>query len=315
MKRACEMRSCQAKKVQPSQTLVFDETSSAEEIFKRAWMVKVAGSQVEKEIDANLQWGSWLKKQEELKKKTRHERNALQQGDKVSQAPQETPQAPHERQALQLGDLGFACTKRSTPFPALLLSSSRVAGGRKVMFFCTREVLIVSESNWTPYSEEVTARLLQDHVVNRGAFSSAVVKMQALAADIIKGQNQGTPREGNALQFDVQISISKIFEGRGRHLVPMTARSLAEDENFNRAAFASKMSMAENTWKCVNCPSFSSKLMMVAKRHARLCGERPKLPKERSSAARHPCSACPEKFKTKTMLKSHYRSITVFSIL
>lgn len=62
-------------------------------------------------------------------------------------------------------------------------------------------------------------------------------------------------------------------------------------------------------WKCKNCPKFTARLKMVAKRHARRCGERPKWPKERSAVARHPCSACPQKFSTKKALKAHYAAL------
>lgn len=140
------------------------------------------------------------------------------------------------------------------------------------------------------------AGLLQDRVVNRGGFSSAAAQMSALV-DGIHGGGTG----------HIDDQVSKVFLGRGRHLVPLTARSLAEDETFNNAAFASKMSKTDKTWKCSNCPTFSSTLKIVAKRHARLCGERPKWPKKRSVVARLKCSACPEKFQTKKSLQNHYR--------
>ena len=254
---------------------VLDVTLSAEEMFKEAWCKKSEGG----EAEAQVKWEAWKAKQVALKGKA---------GVEASSAAEED----EKQQNLELGDLGFASTRRYTPFPALVLSSNCAPGSKKVRFFGTGEVVVVPETNWTPYSVEAAALLLGNKAVNKAGFASALSQLSALAARVM-----------GSSEDEEQVFTT---QGKGRHLVPLTARSLAEDELFNNAAFVSKMHQVDNFWKCRNCPNLKLKLKMAAKRHARRCGERPKWPKKRSNVARIGCSACPRKFQTKKLLHSHY---------
>ena len=298
LKKACKKRSCD-QLVDPRRavaayndnpTLSFDPKLTAEEIFKQAWCSAAEHT----EEGAHLLWSTWQAKQSKLTKQVEEEIN--------------------------VESFGFAATRRHTPFPAILLSSKLGSGSLKVRYFGTGEVGLIAESNWTQYSEEKCLELEGDATFNRGGFSAALGQMRAALAEVTRGeggeeipqgyvaaQSTDIPRSSVAAYNKDHVQVLRGLESKGRNLLPLTARSLADDELFNSNAFASKMVWTDHSfWKCKNCPHLKIKVKIEAKRHARRCGERPRWPRKSSTVSRHQCSACPEKFKSKKVLISHY---------
>ena len=206
---------------------MFDDSWSAEEIFKRAWCMKEGGN----EVDAQVRWVAWEEKQMALREKTLASK---ERGGEEVVALRAVDSAVDHEEHLKLEDLGFASTRRHTPFPALAVSSDCASGTKKVRFFGTGEVVLVPESHWIPYSEEEASVLLADKIVNKCGFAAALSQLSALTAGVM-GNEHGE-------------QVIQSMAGKGRHLVPLTARGLAEDEQYNNSVFTAKMSRVDNFW-------------------------------------------------------------------
>ena len=257
------------------------ETSSAEALFKKAWCSRVKGTRAEKERSAEVKWSAWVEKQRKLSGRGGGGEGEGGEGEGGEGEGGEVVEVETEGQHIRDEDLGFASTRRHTPFPAMVLSCKMSSGALKVGFFGTGEILLVSPSNWVPYSEEQAKEYEGDSVVNRSGFSQALSELRAFR---LSEERRESSRPS--------VTPYNNFQGKGRHLKPLTAKSLSEDEQFNQAAFASKMYNQEGAWRCKNCPHFIARLRISAKRHARQCGQRPTKPKKRNAWPKYPCSAC-----------------------
>jgi hypothetical protein len=212
----------------------------------------------------------------------------------VAAAGVAAPDTVAELQPVNPGDLGFAKTPARTFFPARRQAMHGPSGGVKVVFFVTGEAAFVSlDVGWREFNEVETARLLSDPVSNRGSFGRALAEMRSVRGDTV----------------GASTLPSNTMYGAARHLGPVSASRLNEEKAFNDAAFKEKMIMKTNMrWGCRQCPKWETRLEMCAKRHARMCGERPREPRARSQAATHVCSVidCQEKF---ARLKDHIPQI------
>lgn len=232
LKKACEKRKCLQLEVGGGSMWnpVFDETWTAEEIFKRALKQKIEGTELEKESGADVKWDSWVKKQMALKRAREVNVGKEEKDDGEEEVGREEV---IDGEVGRVEDLGFASTRRNTPFPALIMSRL-ASGAKKVAFFATNEVVLVSESNWIPFSETEASNLAADAVINRGGFSAALSQLRAF-----KDELEGRGQSGDA-------ALAKVWASKGRHLAPVTARALGEDEAFNQAAFSAKMFLGED---------------------------------------------------------------------
>jgi hypothetical protein len=166
------------------------------------------------------------------------------------------------------------------------------SGGVKVVFFVSGDPAFVSMADgWRPFTEAETDRLVQDPDSNRGSFSRALAEMKS----IVDGQ--------------FLVHRNNMY-GAARHLGPVSASRLMQENAYNTAAFKEKMYLKPNKrWGCRQCIKWETKLEMRAKRHARSCGERPREPRVRSQVATMACSAlgCDQKFARRRELHLHYR--------
>ena len=99
--------------------------------------------------------------------------------------------------------------------------------------------------------------------------------------------------------------------GAPRKLGPVSRQGMLENDAFDEVALKEKMSLQDcGKWMCHLCPRYLAATRLEAMRHARACGQRPKLPKVSSSVAKFACSAasCGKKFALITALHEHYRT-------
>ena len=207
-----------------------------------------------------------------------------------------------EPRKLAREDLGFATTPNYTPFPARL--TNRVSVGDRVIvtFYATGESAFISRSNdWQPYTLELEQELLSDSSISRSGFRRGLAELQVDLASLASAGGEEAAR---------LRAISLAALGAPRQLGPLSGEGLIDDRVFNKAAFQEKIVTSEHgKWNCKNCPRFETRILFEAKRHARICGQRPKVQMPKSTAVKLPCSACAQKFASMTDLNDHYKNV------
>ena len=200
-----------------------------------------------------------------------------------------------EEDVPQVESFGFARTDGKTWFPASKKVEVVRAGRVQVVFLLTGEALFVPKEDWMPYTAEAALDLLKDKVANRGGFRAALKEMRELMRTAEATPGGSTSSLGMARNLGGQWSNQK----------------LGVEKRFNAAAFKEKIYLrTDGKYACKNCPSLTLAYKSVASRHARLCGERPNVPREKSTFERHTCSAddCTARFASMRELNSHYSS-------
>jgi hypothetical protein len=207
-----------------------------------------------------------------------------------------------EGRAVEASDLGFARTPHHTFFPAVKQCTAGRANSVQVVFFVTGEAAFVPIDEWKPYTLATSKQLVLDPKTNRGSFSLALSELRGVLAGLEGGEE--------AANCMLPVAGTSTMLGAARQLGPMSAGRLKAEEAFNAAAFKQKMFLKQNSrWGCHQCPDYEQELIMAAKRHARLCGQRPREPRQRSLAQKYGCSACGDHFSLKSSLHEHYQEM------
>ena len=206
---------------------------------------------------------------------------------------------------LKKEDLGFATTTGFTPFPARI--NHEISAGDRILvtFYVTGEGAFISGTDWQPYTLELVQQLLDDSSANRSGFGRALGELQA---DLYSLERE---ERGEEQQVFRPSTTSSTMLGAPRKLGPVSSQGMMEDAAFNTAAFQEKMfKKGKGKYGCKQCPNHTSKSWMEARRHARACGQRPQVPRQRSQATKYACSAatCPMKFASILTLNKHYKS-------
>ena len=200
----------------------------------------------------------------------------------------------------EMEDLGFATTPGFTPFPARI--DTRVGIGERILvnFYGTGEGAFIPRADWRPYSVELVQHLLEDANANRCGFGKALAELQWDLASL----------DGEHVDVSRPSTSSNTMLGAPRRLGPVSRQGLMEDGAFNTAAFQEKMFLKNRKWACKQCPAYQTNKLMEAERHARICGQRPRVPRPSSTAVKFVCSAsdCSSKFVSIRELNIHYKS-------
>ena len=238
------------------------------------------------DAEARRLWSLWVENQ------------ALPREAGQEEAGQEEAGQEEAGQEAEMREYGFAKTDGKTWFPAWKKTEVMRAGRLQVIFMRTGEALFIPKEDWTPYTAEFALQLVQDKVANRGGFSAALKDMREEMSP--ETGVQGLPGSSTSSR-----GVARTIGGE------LSNQKLGVENRVNAAAFKAKIFIKENgKFGCKNCPSVTLSYESVAKRHARLCGERPSVPRERSSYKKHTCSAddCTASFASQRELHSHYRS-------
>ena len=193
-------------------------------------------------------------------------------------------------------------TPGKTWFPAVKKVEVLRAGRIQIVFMLTGEAVLVPVMDWLPYSPEMALELARDKVAGSGGYRDAMKEMLALMRSI-EGEEEGEEAPG-------PISTS-MPRGRARVQGNSSNQKLGAENAQNEAAFKAKIFKGEDgKFRCKNCPTVKLMWEFGARRHARMCGERPSVPRERSSVERHTCSVaeCGARFASLGELHAHYRA-------
>ena len=227
--------------------------------------------------------------------KRRWEQWVLDQGGEVKEQEQE--KSPSKT----VEDYGFARTPKYTFFPATRERQCDRSNMVKVVFLATGTTAFVPLKDWQVYSVEAAATLRQDKLANRCGFGAALKLLEARLC-VLRG-DQGVDLDTTGASF--------VMATLPRKLGPLNPSKLSTEKTSNDAAMRSKMFLKKNKkWGCRQCPDFQASYRPQARRHASDCGERPKLPRVRSTLERRTCSVedCEEKFSSVSSLDTHYRT-------
>ena len=198
----------------------------------------------------------------------------------------------------QVKSFGFARTDGKTWFPATKQVEVKRAGRVQVVFMRTGEAMFVPEKDWKPYTAEVALELINDKVANRGGFRDALKEMR----EAMRSAEEDVSMPGTSA---TAMGMARTIGGE------FSNQKLSAEKRFNKAAFKAKIYLKSNgKFGCKNCPNVTLSFDSVARRHARVCGERPSVPQERSTFQRHICSAdeCTARFASLRELHCHYKS-------
>ena len=210
-----------------------------------------------------------------------------------------TPQVKSKSQVKQyvIEDLGFATTRRHTPFPAIRLWEAKAKDRLRVRFLVTGEEATIIPANWTPFSKSEALRLSRQKEVNRAGFSQALVELRRLVGNLSGCQE---PRK----DLPDSMTIHRPPRSFGKFSV-----SLLDENELNVAVFNEKMYQGEDgKYRCKSCPTFVMRSYIKSKRHSRSCGARPKAVRKKSMIQKLCCSVkdCGENFSRKKQLDQHY---------
>ena len=163
----------------------------------------------------------------------------------------------------------------------------------------TGEAVFVPLVDWMPYSPEVALELARDRVANSGGFCGAMKEMLIWM------------KSTESTEGALGSSSTSLGRGRARVQARSSNQKLGTENKQNKAAFQAKMFRREDgKLGCKNCPKVKLIWEFGARRHARMCRERPSVPSERSTWERHTCSVaeCGARFASLGELHAHYRT-------
>ena len=288
LKKKCKAKTCRSpiEVVTAEKVLAGPGTFSTDGSFARVMAARL--------LDQNPEWTA-----EQVDTEVRRRWSAWVQ-ENQKRVPVEGPHEaePVEVEVIPVDSFGFARTEGKTWFPASKKVDVMRAGRMQVVFMRTGEALLVPLEDWRPYSAELALELLRDKVANRGGFRDALKEMR----DAMRSAEEGVTMPCSSAPA---MGMARTVGGE------LSNQKLGVENRVNSAAFKSKIyRKSDGKFGCRNCPRVSLLYKSVASRHARVCGERPNVPQERSALERHYCSAddCTARFASTRELHSHYSS-------
>ena len=269
LKKKCKAKTCRSpiEVVTAEKVLAGPGTFSTDGSFARVMAARL--------LDQNPEWTA-----EQVDTEVRRRWSAWVQ-ENQKRVPVEGPHEaePVEVEVIPVDSFGFARTEGKTWFPASKKVDVMRAGRMQVVFMRTGEALLVPLEDWRPYSAELALELLRDKVANRGGFRDALKEMR----DAMRSAEEGVTMPCSSAPA---MGMARTVGGE------LSNQKLGVENRVNSAAFKSKIyRKSDGKFGCRNCPRVSLLYKSVASRHARVCGERPNVPQERSALERHYCSA------------------------
>ena len=158
---------------------------------------------------------------------------------------------------------------------------------------------IVDKSNWIVLSVQSEARIKTSSLMKLPAFKKGLKQMKTLKERILNSEVGIT---ASGIDFVPEVGV--------RSLKSLDKDHLQKEEDENLQLLEKLMTKDTDTgyWSCKDC-DWIGQARHKAKSHARICGQRRRNAKKRSTGLKFHCSYkdCGLAFSLKEKLKTHYR--------